>query len=80
MKKIPSASNFKNNADEYEPEAGTILPRLRGCATADDVRAVVHSEFVRWFGSEIAGPAEKYTSAAKRIWDALRGSEAADQR
>jgi hypothetical protein len=71
----PSGINFKTNTDEYEPEAGTILPRLRECSTADDVRAVVHEEFVRWFGAEIAGSAEKYISAAKRIWAALQNQQ-----
>lgn len=69
----PIRINFESNTDEYEPEVGTILPRLRECGTAEDVRTVVHGEFVRWFGPEIAGPAENYTSAAKRIWDAFQG-------
>lgn len=68
----PIRINFETNIDEYEPEVGTILPRLRKCATAEEVRTVVHTEFVRLFGPEIAGPAEKYTSAAKRIWDAFQ--------
>ena len=68
----PIRINYETNTDEYEPEVGTILPRLRGCATAEDVRTVVHTEFVRWFGADIAGPAEKYTSAAKRIWDVFQ--------
>jgi len=68
----PIRINFETNTDEYEPEVGTILPRLRECATTEDVRTVVHTEFVRWFGPEIAGPAEKYTSAAKRIWEAFQ--------
>ncbi len=38
------------NLDEYDPEAGTILPRLKTCEAADDVLRVVHEEFVRWFG------------------------------
>ena len=52
----PIRINFESNTDEYEPEVGTILPRLRECGTAEDVRTVVHGEFVRWFGPEIAGP------------------------
>ena len=52
----PVGINFKDNADEYEAEVGSILPRLRSCQSADDVRRVVHQEFVRWFdaGIEIA--------------------------
>jgi hypothetical protein len=56
------------NTDEYEPEARTILPRLRGCHCADDVRSVVHSEFVRWFGEDTAGSQEHYKKAASEIW------------
>ena len=40
----PIGINFKSNTDEYEPETGTILPRLRECRTVDDVRNVVHEE------------------------------------
>ena len=55
------------NTDEYEPEARTILPRLRGCHSADDVQSVVHSEFVRWFGED-AGSPEHYKKVASEIW------------
>jgi hypothetical protein len=33
----------------------------------------VHEEFVRWFGADTADSAEKYASAAKRIWAAIQG-------
>ena len=45
----PIGINFEENLDEYEPEARTILPRLRDCYGAADVTRVVHEEFVRWF-------------------------------
>src|SRR5882672_819077 len=64
----PIGINFENNADEYEPEAGTILPRLRGCQSRDEVLRVVHEEFVRWFGLETAGPQEHYIRIAEEIW------------
>ncbi len=54
--------------DEYEPEAGTILPKLRNCHSADDVLELVHSEVVRWFDAEIAGPREHYRQLASEIW------------
>lgn len=41
--------------ETYEPEVSTILPRLRVCRTVDEVRAVVHHEFVRWFGADTPG-------------------------
>lgn len=47
--------NFEYNTDEYEPEVGTILPRLRSCACAEDVQQVVYKELCRWFDVEDAG-------------------------
>jgi hypothetical protein len=58
-----------SNLEEYEPEALTILPRLSGCASAGDVRRVVHEEFVTWFGASTAGPPDKYDRIAARVWD-----------
>jgi hypothetical protein len=65
----PIGIAFENeNTDEYEPETGTILPRLRGCESASDVRRVVHEEFVRWFDAGNAGPEERYSEIASEIW------------
>jgi hypothetical protein len=33
--------------DEYAPEVGSIIPRLKDANTPDDVRRIVHEEFVR---------------------------------
>ena len=63
----PLGINGEANTDEYEPEVGTILPRLRECSTADDALRVVHEEFVRWFG-ETAGPQARYRAIAEEIW------------
>jgi len=60
--------DFDENTDEYEPEVGTILPRLNSCRSADDVLQVVHEEFVRWFGSGTAGPPEHYRKIASEVW------------
>jgi hypothetical protein len=65
----PIGIAFENpNTDEYEPEAGTILPRLRDCESSNDVLRVVHEEFVRWFDAEIAGPEGPYAEIASEIW------------
>jgi hypothetical protein len=53
---------------EYEPEAGTLVPRLREAASTADVQRIVHQEFVRWFGEDIAGPFESYADVAGTIW------------
>jgi hypothetical protein len=64
----PASINFEVNSNEYELEAGTILPRLRTCSSAHDVLEIVHQEFVRWFDPVIAGPPERYTQIASEIW------------
>ena len=69
---ICDASN-PDAANEYEPEAGTILPRLKEANNANDVRQIVHQEFVRWFDSEIAGTAERYDAIAQAIWELHQG-------
>jgi hypothetical protein len=58
-------------ADEYAPEIGTILPRLATVVHLDDVTRVLHEEFVRWLGHEVAGPRDGYEAPARRIWDAV---------
>jgi hypothetical protein len=65
----PVGINFEENTDEYEPEVGTIIPRLGDCRSVDDVRRIVHEEFVKWFDVATAGPPEKYQTVAKRIWE-----------
>jgi len=65
----PIGINFEDNTDEYDAEAGTILPRLETCRTVEDVRAVVHQEFVRWFSPEDARDEARYHEAAARIWE-----------
>jgi hypothetical protein len=45
----PIGINFEDNIDEYDSEAGTILPRLRSGLSAEETTTIVHEEFVRWF-------------------------------
>jgi len=56
--------------DEYGPEVGTIIPRLRNANSPDDVRRIVHQEFLRWFeAEETAGPESAYNDIAQEIWN-----------
>jgi hypothetical protein len=59
-------------ADEYDPEIGTILPRLRTASSAGDVQAILHEEFIRWFDEDLAGSSETYQLAAEKIWGFIR--------
>ena len=70
----PIGINFKTNTDEYEPEVGTILPRLRTCASAEDVQRVVHEEFCQWFDEELVGPLDSYEQIGRDIWAEIRGT------
>ncbi len=64
----PIGINFETNTDEYDSEAGTVIPRLNNCASVDDVVTVLHEEFTKWFEAS-AGAREKYRELAKDIWD-----------
>lgn len=33
----PIGINFETNTDEYDPEAGTVIPRLNACCSGEDV-------------------------------------------
>jgi hypothetical protein len=68
FKHNPIGLDFETNIDEYDPEARTVIPRLRECASAGDVQRVLHEQFCRWFSPELAGPAEAYRAMAEELW------------
>ena len=69
----PIGINFETNTDEYEPEVDTILPRLKEAASTDDLRRIIHEEFMRWFnGEDTAGPEAKYDKIAQAVWAAYQ--------
>src|SRR6266852_7943123 len=71
----PIGINFETNTDEYEPEVGTILPRLKEAVSPEELCRIIYEEFFRWFnGDELVGPPSKYTDIAKEIWNAYENS------
>ncbi|MBU7574181.1 MAG: hypothetical protein KAF64_12550 [Hydrogenophaga sp.] len=68
FRRDPVEINYHFNTDEYDAEAGTVIPRLQDCQSAQEVAAVLHEEFVRWFGTETAGPRERYHELSQDIW------------
>ena len=58
-------------ADEYVPEIGTIVPRVMNAQSVEEVTAVLHEEFLRRFGEDIAGPPHAYEAPAGNSWKAL---------
>jgi hypothetical protein len=70
----PIGINFDDNTDEYDAEAATVLAGLHRCSRGEDVLRLVHREFTRWFGRDVAGPLERYEAPAADIWALWRGS------
>lgn len=71
----PIGINFEDNIDEYDPEAETIVLRLIDAGTtlsADEIKVLVHEEFVRSFGDGIAGAVERYRGIAVEIRELWR--------
>ena len=65
----PIGLDFETNIDEYDPEVGTVLPRLSSCNSPEDVQRVLHEEFTRWFSPHDAGPPERYRAPAVELWE-----------
>ncbi len=65
----PIGINFGDNIDEYDPEAGTIIPRLKTANSAQDVHVIVCDEFKTWFGNDNAGGTEQYQAVSSKIWE-----------
>ncbi len=72
----PIGIGFEGNTDEYDAEAGTILPRLKACHGVEDASRVVYEEFVRWFDEEIAGDPGHYKLIGDAIWSVWETSQA----
>ncbi len=68
----PMGINFGDNTDEYAPEVGTILPRLKEAKSEVDVQRIIHEEFVRWFNLPNAelSSSPSWAKEAKEIWHA----------
>ena len=60
--------NFVKNEDEYEPEVGTILPRLPEANSIEDVQKILQEEFGIWFGKK--RDIDEFRETAKEIWAA----------
>ncbi len=64
----PVGIGFGDNPDEYRPEAESIVARLPRARSVDDVRTLVHRQFVRWFDEDTASPADRYEVIARKVW------------
>lgn len=62
----PAGINFDENTDEYDPEVGTTLPRLRTARSVRDVERILREEFDHWF--EGSYDRKRMTVLADRVW------------
>jgi hypothetical protein len=60
--------NIGDNTDEYDPEAGTIIPRLKTAKSAEDVEIIINEEFIKWFGQEYSSSNNEYKLVSEKIW------------
>lgn len=74
FRRDPIGINFGHNTDEYDPETGTILPRLSGAKSVEDVQTIVYEEFCRWFDRADVGPRENYWEISVKIWEAWQAA------
>ena len=74
FKHDPMGLDLEGNTDEYSPEAGTILPRLKEAKCKEDVANIVYEEFVRWFDEDNVRDKNDpvYMAAATEIWETHR--------
>ena len=55
--------------DEYDPEVGTILPRLQAATDSADVQRILVEEFDSWFGVDTPKlSAAKFADVAEDVW------------
>ena len=78
----PMGLNYEINPDEYEPEAGTILPQVLDLETVEEIESVIRDEFKLWFGEGIRIEDASYEELAQEILAVLnryRSSEVSSQ-
>lgn len=68
----PLGENFGDDNWEagYFAEGASILLELPRTRSPEDVRRIMHEEFIWWNDERTAGPEERWDSAARMIWDA----------
>jgi hypothetical protein len=68
----PMGINFEVNPDEYEPEVGTILPRVFDTEAATEIVPIIREEFERWFGQGIRVELASYEEIAEGVLEILK--------
>ena len=67
FEKDPISISTKGNPDEYDAEAKSILEKIHGGLTVDEIQTIIFQEFINWFGEDTAGNFDKYKSIAQEI-------------
>ena len=68
----PAGIAGPSNPREYDPEAGSIVPRLRAARSAEDVHAIVIEELTFWFGPDTIPDTAAHAAISADIWRAYQ--------
>jgi hypothetical protein len=63
----PAGVNYEINPDEYEPEVGTILPRVKELETVEDIEKVIREELEHWVGGGVRMERATYEELAVEV-------------
>ncbi|WP_375056086.1 hypothetical protein [Zobellella sp. DQSA1] len=62
--------------DEYDPEVGTILPRLQLSLSESELCCIIHQELPHWLGKATTGPVSAYKNIDSTFGKDIMVSEA----
>jgi hypothetical protein len=69
IKYDPIGVYTEGNKDEYDSEAKIIIGRVNEGLSINEIRDIVHSEFIESFDENIAGEPDKYIAIAEDIYN-----------
>ena len=74
LKHDPIGIDYGLDQDEYKLEAETILDKLHGNLSKEEIQEIVFEQFVRWFSIETAGKKDRYRKIAEDIYELSKSS------
>ena len=61
--------------NEYDPEVGTILPKLKTALSEEHLAEIIGREFSKWFGEDFSRKDSSIKNMAHEIWDKYHASK-----
>ncbi len=60
---------------EYAHEVREVMRRLQSVRSVHELASLLHGVFVEMFDKDLAGPPDRYTRMAERMWAAVQRDE-----